>query len=419
MTFFVSYSSLDGDAVKTFVQHLEGAGHKVFMDHEVPIGEDWWVAILRQIRECEIFIVALSQNALDSKPCQLEIGYAQELGLPILPVQIGEVGSYRLDPIFTHQLVDYRNPTVVTGFALTKALSDCVATRKPLPHPLPAEPPIPFEYLLRLGKVIRGTESISNKDQREILDQLRLAWRDETDATVRSDIRRLMQALRNRSDVAYLVVEDIDRALDEKPRPAGWYPDPAGSKASRYWDGTKWTTHFHGGDGGDDRAPVEQPRPAGWYPDPSGAKGYRYWDGSCWTYQHNVGVGAAAGKVPEAAVPRPEVRHNVGPQSGGNPTPNPVRPQPGPVTAPTPPVSGQPPDNNLVLAIITTVLCCIPVGIAGIVYASRVNPLWAQGRHDEARQAAANAQKFVIWTVVAGVVYYGVMIILYATGAIK
>jgi hypothetical protein len=310
---------------------------------------------------------------------------------------------------------------------LTKALTDCVATRKPLPDPLPAEPPIPFEYLLRLGKVIRGSESISNKDQREILDQLRLAWRDETDATVRSDIRRLMQALRNRSDVAYLVVEDIDRALDEKPRPAGWYPDPSGSKASRYWDGTKWTTHFHGGDDRardeQPRAPVEQARPAGWYPDPSGAKGYRYWDGSRWTYQHNYGVGAAVATSPEAVVPRPDVggiaQSGGLPQSGGIPSPSTVRPQPRPAGEPVQPVSNRPPDNNLVLAIITTVLCCIPVGIAAIVYASRVNPLWAQGRHDEARQAAATAQKLMVWTVVAGVAYYGLMIILYGTGAIK
>jgi hypothetical protein len=71
------------------------------------------------------------------------------------------------------------------------------------------------------------------------------------------------------------------------------------------------------------------------------------------------------------------------------------------------------------LAIITTVLCCLPLGIVAIVNASKVNQLWGQGRYDEARVAAESAKKFALWGVIAGVVVIVLYFILYATGAMK
>lgn len=42
-----------------------------------------------------------------------------------------------------------------------------------------------------------------------------------------------------------------------------------------------------------------------------------------------------------------------------------------------------PPQNNLVLAILATVLCCLPGGIYAIIQANKVNTLWAQGDQAE------------------------------------
>lgn len=65
---------------------------------------------------------------------------------------------------------------------------------------------------------------------------------------------------------------------------------------------------------------------------------------------------------------------------------------------------GPAPNNNLVWAILTTVLCCLPLGIVAIVKAAQVNSLWAQGQHDAARKAADDAKRWSIWAAVAGVV---------------
>ena len=63
-----------------------------------------------------------------------------------------------------------------------------------------------------------------------------------------------------------------------------------------------------------------------------------------------------------------------------------------------------PPQNNLVLAILATVLCCLPGGIYAIIQANKVNTLWAQGDQAGAHKAAADAKKWSIISAVAAAV---------------
>lgn len=45
--------------------------------------------------------------------------------------------------------------------------------------------------------------------------------------------------------------------------PAGWFPDPQGEAALRYWDGNAWTAHTHGAPvSGSAAGPVKTPPPA-------------------------------------------------------------------------------------------------------------------------------------------------------------
>jgi len=85
----------------------------------------------------------------------------------------------------------------------------------------------------------------------------------------------------------------------------------------------------------------------------------------------------------------------------------PPPPPPGPPPAYGAPQGGAPaqqPDSNLVWGILCAVLCCLPLGIVSIVYASKVSGLWAQGRYPEAQVASDTAKKWAIWGAVAGVV---------------
>ena len=60
--------------------------------------------------------------------------------------------------------------------------------------------------------------------------------------------------------------------------------------------------------------------------------------------------------------------------------------------------AGAPPENNLVWAILSTVLCCWPIGIVAIIKATKVKELWLQGDHAGAQKAADDAKKYSIWS---------------------
>ena len=64
----------------------------------------------------------------------------------------------------------------------------------------------------------------------------------------------------------------------------------------------------------------------------------------------------------------------------------------------------QKPDNYLVWAILTTLLCCLPFGIVSIVKASKVDSLWASGYYDEAYQASKDAKKWAMIGAITGAV---------------
>ena len=59
------------------------------------------------------------------------------------------------------------------------------------------------------------------------------------------------------------------------------------------------------------------------------------------------------------------------------------------------------PDNYLVLSIISVFFCCIPLSIAAIIYAIKVDEYWSKGEYESAYEASNKAKKLLIWSAVA------------------
>ena len=213
MPVFISYSSRDVSRVEQLASTLRRAREEIWYDSELGGGDAWWRMILQKIRECDVFLVALSQHMVQSKACQGEIQYAQALGKPIVPVQVGPIDSMRTNPLAATQVIDFQNPTIDTGVELVAALTAAGAQATPLPDPLPEEPPMPFAYLMRLGGLITGP-ALTPQQQTVVVAELRAGIDDDGgDPTARRDIVSLLQTLRDRSDVTYRTRTEVDELL--------------------------------------------------------------------------------------------------------------------------------------------------------------------------------------------------------------
>lgn len=69
------------------------------------------------------------------------------------------------------------------------------------------------------------------------------------------------------------------------------------------------------------------------------------------------------------------------------------------------------PENYMVFSILTTILCCLPAGIAAILYSSKVDKAWAQGNEEEAIKNSDQARLWCIISLVGGIIVFGISFI--------
>ena len=73
------------------------------------------------------------------------------------------------------------------------------------------------------------------------------------------------------------------------------------------------------------------------------------------------------------------------------------------------------PESHLALAIISTILCCLPLGAVGIIKASRVSTQFQAGDYEGALKSSADAKKWSIIAIICGAVgvlaYFAIIVV--------
>ncbi|MEJ7677797.1 MAG: CD225/dispanin family protein [Segetibacter sp.] len=75
------------------------------------------------------------------------------------------------------------------------------------------------------------------------------------------------------------------------------------------------------------------------------------------------------------------------------------------------PLPQTPPKNWLVESILVTLFCCLPFGIAGIVFATQVNSKFAAGDYNGALQASRDAARWTkigFWAGIVVIIAYAI-----------
>jgi hypothetical protein len=208
---FVSYSRTNLDAVTQLIQDLEAIGVPTWHDQTLTGGQRWWDTILGNIRDCDIFVFALSPESWASEACRSELAYVQQLSKAVLPVLVADGINLNLLPaaIKEIEVTDYRRCDKGAAFALVKSINTAPSA-PPLPDPLPSPPPVPVSYLSNLKERIDSSAPLSSQEQISLIFELEAALRD---GRAPAELQDLLLSLRRRDDLLAKIAARIDEAV--------------------------------------------------------------------------------------------------------------------------------------------------------------------------------------------------------------
>ena len=229
MRIYLCYSRQDAEQASQLRADLEQLGHEVWVDDILQGGQAWWDEVLARIRECDLFVLALSPSCAASQACMAEAAYAGALRRPILPVVVGPVDFAALpSSLAALQALSYVNRSPDDALRLAAAV-DHFGPAPALPSPLPDPPFPPVSYATDLSREL-ARPSLSPDEQIALVSRLKVGFGTDPDGA-----RELLRRLRDRADLTWAVAKEIDAVLEapaapEPPPVTGPLPGPPAPK---------------------------------------------------------------------------------------------------------------------------------------------------------------------------------------------
>ena len=213
---FLSHAHEDVDRVALLREELELLVDSVWIDSRLGGGQVWWDEILVQLRQCHLFVLALSPHSLRSEACRSELQYVVDLGRPFLAVRISDTDLVTApEEIRRTQIIDFAVDDVNSVRALARALLRAERPG-PLPEVLPEPPPMPLSYEDRFAGVYE--QSLSMDEQLSLFARLKF---DVDNGTNALEATELLRHLYDRPDLSWKIRQDISAVLAARDVPTG------------------------------------------------------------------------------------------------------------------------------------------------------------------------------------------------------
>jgi hypothetical protein len=207
---FISYSREDRTFVESLRADLSQLGHDVWMDQRLVGGQEWWDEILRNIRECDLFVLGLSPRSVESEACLLELRYSSAVRRPFLPAMVLSTDPNYLPPEIAHaQFVDYTRSDREALLHLVASITQ-LPPPPPLPDPLPEPPAMSWGPLYEVRRLIALATELDRKHQLWLVDMLQ---QNSTNPRLQPDVTELLAEFRQRGDLMADVLARIDELL--------------------------------------------------------------------------------------------------------------------------------------------------------------------------------------------------------------